>query len=64
MDELYENLLEAISALVESNGPWADKQSGLMEYATANGYQGDIEEFLGWWDVDLGEGSSEPSPKA
>ena len=63
MDELYENLLEAISALVESNGPWADKQSGLMKYAASNGYQGDIEEFLGWWDVDLGAGSSEPAPK-
>ena len=62
-EELYEKLLQAICDLVWSNGPWVDKQSGLMKYAASNGYQGDIEEFLGWWDVDLGVGSSEPSPK-
>ena len=56
-DKLYENLLEAIAAIVNQSGPWKEKADGLVAYAAANGYQSDLEEFLGWWDVDLGNGS-------
>ena len=64
MEPNYEKVLDAIAELVSAGGAWAEKKAALMSFAEENGYAGDIEEFLGWWDVDLTAPGPEDDPEA
>jgi len=53
LDELKDKLLEAIQNYVTASGAsWQDKKAALVATEDI-----DLSEMLGWWDVDLGEGS-------
>lgn len=54
--KLIEAVLIAIEALVESpDMPWSDKHAALEDYAEANGYDANLEEFITWFDEGIDE---------
>jgi hypothetical protein len=50
---MYEKLLEAIQDLVDdAHTTWKSKKETLLTIAKEQGCDGQLEEFISWWDED------------
>lgn len=51
MEKYYEQMLDAIANVVSRmNKPYGEVKQDIIAYAKQEGYDGDLEEFLSWFD--------------